>query len=657
MINKTIFFIFFLLVFLFFLRPFEGTGDFYHHVNTGRYIVETHQLPNLDTFSHTANNLPWVAHSWLSGLIFYLILQNFGEFAISIFGALLAVFTFVIFYLLLRSYKASKIASIITTALTAVMVSTRWPQRPEIFTYPLVICILLVDVKRRQYPKISLLFPLLLLLWANLYGSGVLFGLGLIALLIGKQFLIDKFRITKDNRFFYILSLISFPLSLINGYGLKTILYFYYFIPKVSIYEGEWAGIIRILDVMPVSQLLSQQYYILIYILYLILFLILVLCSLKILKQNWFPALLALSVFIPFFAFRQLPLAAILSGILLSISLTYQIEKRILFILGIFSILAFTIFAISIWINPPFRFTSSPNIALKEMIAFIENNNLLGNAFNQGHFGGYLTYKLYPKVLVFFDTRDELYVDTPALKDLYDVYNKNGSVIPLLKKYQVDLVIADYLTDGFSYEDLFYSLDWSIVYLNDRYFIAVPAKIAKQKNLQIIDGPDPFSPTAAKPGEEQKASEFYRNLLAKNPDSLNNKLFLASTLLSLDQFDETVDIIKNLKIDLYSVTGGIMEHDRDNLLAQAYLGKNDCQNTKIYLDKADGFTRPVFIFKPQNKIVSKSNKIWAYYYLICQKDLNQAEQFSQNYLKETGISPLEKMKFSRQFEELKNKSN
>ena len=108
------------------------------------------------------------------------------------------------------------------------------------------------------------------------------------------------------------------------------------------------------------------------------------------------------------------------------------------------------------------------------------NGNVLnakkGNALNLGHLGGYLTYKFHPDILVYFDTRDELYLNSQAVKDLYATFSNNQSAIPILKKYNVDLVIADYFTDGMNYRDLFYSLEYVPVYLNDRYFIIVPKK-------------------------------------------------------------------------------------------------------------------------------------------------------------------------------------
>lgn len=649
MANKIYLTITFILIFIFFTHPFEGTGDFYHHVNTGRFIIENKVLPDLDTFSHTAKNQPWVAHSWLSGLIFYILLSNFGEISISFLSAFVAVFTLLLLFLLLRTYSISKIASLITLAITSLGMVSRWPQRPEIFAYPITIAILLVDSKKEHFQKIVILLPLLILLWANLYGSAVLFGLGLIGLLMVKQLIKDKFKIPRNNRMFYLSCLTAFPISILNGYGFKTIFYFYLYIPKVSTYEGEWAGIIRIIDKMPLGQLVTAQYYIIIYFIFLSVLAILILFSYKILRKNLYFLILASSIFLPFFAFRIFPLSSILSSLLIAVSLDYLFKKRSLLPIVTSLALGIIAFYILIWINPP-RYSSSLNIALEKMVEFIKTNKIYGNALNLGHFGGFITYKLYPDVLVFFDTRDELYINSEGLSDLYDTYNNNKSILPLLDKYNIDLVIADYLTDGMNYHDLFYSLDWSIVYLNDRYFVAVPAKVAEEKKLNKLTVLDPFSATAAKRGFEKEAKKYYENILNSNPNSISNRLYLASVLSALGEYDKVIKIASNIKIDKRSPVAPLVERDIYGILAESYLEKNDCQNSRLYLNKVNKPLGRVLIFKSQES--SYTPKALAFYYLICEKDFNLARNTLDDYLANPNISPLERIKLERKFVEL-----
>ena len=40
--------------------------DFWWHLATGRYIVETRSIPHHDVFSYTATDHKWITHEWLT---------------------------------------------------------------------------------------------------------------------------------------------------------------------------------------------------------------------------------------------------------------------------------------------------------------------------------------------------------------------------------------------------------------------------------------------------------------------------------------------------------------------------------------------------------------------------------------------------------------
>lgn len=636
-------------VFIFFTHPFEGSGDFYHHVNTGKFILENHKLPQTDIWTHTAKGLPWVAHSWGSAVLFYFLLNQFGEISITLFAASMAVLTFGLLYWLLRSYKIAKLPAILTISIVAPLVASRWPQRPELFEYPFVILMLLLDIKRIKYPKLSLLYPLLILIWANMYGSSAIFGLGLLGLLILKQLISDKFKIKKEQKLFYVLSLASFPLSLLNGYGLRTIFYFIFYIPKVATYEGEWAGILRIIALIPQEQLVTLQYYIIMYFVYLFTFFSFVLLSLRAVKKNVFFLILGLAIFEPFLVFRNLPLAAILAAPIFALSLDFQKQKHF-WVTAIPILIVIPMFLLSLWLNPP-SLTAGKNLPLEQMVSFIKTNNISGRALNTIGFGGFITNRLYPKVLVFLDTRDELFTNSQSLTDIHDAYSLGKGILPLIRKYKVNLVIADYLSDGLNYKDLFYSLDWSLVFLNDRYLVFVPKDTAKAKNITALDYLSPLSSSGAKPGREGKASEYYEKLAAEFPDSLQNKLLLSSSLFALGRFDEVIKITESLKADKNSPVGPAMERGKNVLLADSYLEKNDCEKGKQFLDKSAAPIRPILIFRNVQP-ESEPFKQLAKYYLICENNLNLAEIYLSKFTNDASVNPLEKAIFRIRFDNL-----
>lgn len=643
--------LFFGFIFVFFSHPFEGNGDFYHHLNSGKYIVENRQLPNLDTYSHTAYNHPWVAYSWGSGTIYYLIFSLLGESGISIYSSLIAVLTFGLLFLLLKSYKVPLKERLVSLMLVAGPISTRWPERPETIIYPLTAGLLLIDKLRQLKAKWALLLPIIILIWANFYGSSTILGLGLIGFFIVKQFVKDKFKIIKDQRIFYLFALISFPISLINGYGFRTIFYLMLYIPKVAAYEGEWASVWNLLFKVPPGYLVTFQYYLIIYFLFLLIFILLLGLSFKIWRKILPSLLLSLSIFAPFIVFRYLPLGALLAVPFLGLALSFQNKKRG----GLFLVLVFLIglimIGVSFWVRPASLHFGEYKV--NPLIEFIQKNQLSGKAFNTGHWGAFLTYYLYPKVLVYFDTRDELYLDSIPVRELYTYFLENKPISPLLKKYQIDLVIADKAEDRLNYRDLFYSRDWTIVYMSGQYFVAVPTYKAQEKGLKAIDFVDPFSLSGAKAGFESQATEYYQNQLRLNPDSNDSKSALATILLSQKRYLEAINTLQTVKINISTPFGPALEQNKNLNLAEGYIGLKNCSITKEYLDRGEKLSRPLLLLPSQAKLPTKINKLYAFYYLVCQKDVNKASIYLNKFTNEDDATPLEKLRVSKEFDELK----
>ena len=44
--------------------------DYWWHLRTGQLIAQTHAVPTVDSYSFTANGKAWLAHEWLSELLF-----------------------------------------------------------------------------------------------------------------------------------------------------------------------------------------------------------------------------------------------------------------------------------------------------------------------------------------------------------------------------------------------------------------------------------------------------------------------------------------------------------------------------------------------------------------------------------------------------------
>jgi hypothetical protein len=171
----------FAYAFFFAARPLSD-GDFWWHLKTGEYILNTHSIPKTDFFSFTNYGRAWVAHEWLSEAIFYVIYARVG------FNALIIVFAILTALAFWIAFKRSDSHPLIGgfAALLGV-----WAVLPTIGVRPRVFTLLLSSVylallgryvRRGQGREIWWLVPLMAL-WVNLHG-GFLMGLVLIGLMI-----------------------------------------------------------------------------------------------------------------------------------------------------------------------------------------------------------------------------------------------------------------------------------------------------------------------------------------------------------------------------------------------------------------------------------------------------------------------------------------
>ncbi|HJP90504.1 MAG TPA: hypothetical protein VJ875_01020 [Pyrinomonadaceae bacterium] len=183
--NKTFRTIFGLYVFayafFFAARPLSD-GDFWWHLKTGEYIVNTHSIPKTDFFSFTNYGRPWVAHEWLSEAIFYLIYSHFG---FNVLIVVFAILTALAFWLVFKRTASHPLIGGFATLLGVWAILPDIGVRPRIFTLLLssvFLALLERYVQRGKGREIWLLIPLMAL-WVNLHG-GFLLGLILILLTI-----------------------------------------------------------------------------------------------------------------------------------------------------------------------------------------------------------------------------------------------------------------------------------------------------------------------------------------------------------------------------------------------------------------------------------------------------------------------------------------
>lgn len=636
-----------IVVLLFFTHPFDGNGDFYHHINTGKYIAAHHALPYVDTLTFTRTGKPWIAYAWGTGLMLYGIFTLAGPWGVTVWVSGVAFITLYLLYKLLKTYSLAGPLALLLITLSVAPIAIRFPARPEIVAYPLLLSLLCIERFRQKRPKLVWAIPPIILLWANLYGSSVFVGLGLIALFAVRQFWIER-NITKKTLPLYIATLISFPLSLVNGYGFRTLFYIF-LIPKVASYEGEWAGITTILTSTPPSYLLATQYLILLYVLFAAAFaVVLAVCYKKIFAHPLL-LLISASVIVPVFAFRHTPIAALLSLPLMAVLLREARPTGQKILTGILIIITVVSLGILLWVKP--AGLSAGYDASGALHAFISAHNLSGRAFNYQAVGGWISYYFYPRITVFYDTRDDLFLNSPVFTDLFNTVTTGSSVMPLLAKYHANLIIADIFTDSINYRDVFYSPDWQIVYFNDRYFVAVRTGGKKRADLPNLYFIDPFAVSAAKAGLETDAEPYYRNLVRTAPESDNNKMYLAAVLIAENNYAETIQIINTIHV----APGPLQPLYSKNIhysLGLAYLFTHDCAIAKTYFDLTARDVQGSFLFSPQEKLPTNLNQGLAYNALACGNDPKKAATYLHLFLSQPEVTPLEKIKTQQKYDSL-----
>ena len=167
----------FVFAFLFASRPLSD-GDFWWHLKTGEYIVRNFSIPRIDFYSFTVPGKPWVAHEWLSEVIFYLVYSRAG------FNTLIFIFTLLTvlaFWIVFRRTHAHPFVKGFAVLLSVWSILPTIGVRPRTFTLlfaGIYLALLQRFVRETQTRAIWWLVPIMIV-WVNLH-AGYLIGLVLI---------------------------------------------------------------------------------------------------------------------------------------------------------------------------------------------------------------------------------------------------------------------------------------------------------------------------------------------------------------------------------------------------------------------------------------------------------------------------------------------
>lgn len=630
---------FFFFLSLFFLHPINA-GDFFHHLNTGRYLLTHYKLPYTDEWSFTAYGQPWVAYSWGSGVVFYLLYRLSGFASVSWFLGFLGGLTGFFLYKLLRQLSVSSRVSLIMVALALAVASLRSPTRPEAFA-PFLLVLLLYLLSSYSTSTGSnlwwlVLFPVFFWFWAIFYGSSTILGIGILLL-----FFIFLAR-RKSPKELVTVILLCLLATLLNGYGLRSFLYIRQ-IPSIAPHTTEWLPILATLDPQFPDLVLKYQYDVLIYIL-LVIFYLLVL-TLKVSRLFLFT--LSLGIFLPLTNGRFLSLAAYIATPFMALSIQSASKKlRILFL-----ILAAGLALSAMIVNlkkADFGWGLSTSIFPVEAVNYLKTHSLSTNIFAHQELAAFISWEL-PDAKIFVDTRDDLFQPLGVFRELEKFYQGQ---IAVLDASQTEVVLGE-VESAQAYRPLIYNPNWRLVYLTDGYFVAIRTSLLSKYNLTHLAAIDPFRSPPAKPGKLVEAEREYINLLKNSPDSVGNSLRLIDTQLALNKAIEAKQKVDRLNLDSYRSKLNVIDQISILILrGRISLAANDCSYAYQYLKEADTLSRSQFFFYPAKRLSTSVDRYLGEYYLACENNAALAREYFTSYLP-TVVSSVERREIEEKLEALR----
>jgi hypothetical protein len=155
-----------------------GDPDTFLHIAAGNWIWAQGRVPPVDPFSFTFQGAPWIAHEWLSELIFAGAFAALGWAGVVAITAAAVAVTFALLAKFLEC-SLSRLASLLGVTTSFLLASSHLIARPHVLAMPLLVAwAVCLDRSRTCDRTPSILILPLMTLWANLHG-GFIIGLGL----------------------------------------------------------------------------------------------------------------------------------------------------------------------------------------------------------------------------------------------------------------------------------------------------------------------------------------------------------------------------------------------------------------------------------------------------------------------------------------------
>ncbi len=156
--------------------------DIWWHLKTGQYILNMLSLPQENIFSFTSPHHEWLPHEWLSEVVFYWLYHHLGALGLIAFGIAANTVACALVYKLTVRYSRSPYVSSLITLLAGLMMMGNFSLRPYLFGNIFFVATLHAMEEPSAGGRLRPVLVFLLFAgWANFHGSFII-GLALILL-------------------------------------------------------------------------------------------------------------------------------------------------------------------------------------------------------------------------------------------------------------------------------------------------------------------------------------------------------------------------------------------------------------------------------------------------------------------------------------------
>ena len=430
--------------------------DYWARLLQGNAFWELGHILKQDPFSYTQTHA-WLDHEWGSSVIFSFIQNNFGFNGILFFRTLIvtSIFTLIFFTIKLQTEKNNDFLNIVyfIFSMAAMPTIVQSGLRCHFFTFlffTLFIYILEL-VRKKDKNKLLVLLPIIMLFWSNIHG-GCVSGLGLLGL-----YTIGEFLNKKDWKKYLLTLVCSLAVMFINPYGFDFVKFIFMASTMERPFVTEW-----------ISAFAHQNPLFLIEfkILFCINFAI-ILLNLKKLKTDYTKLfILVACAFLSFKYVKNTPFFIIVSFMFLYEYIVNifneklpKKQEKIITLLLIITTLFFTGKTCKEYLQYSFLLEQPLRV-----VEFLKANQLKGKIISPFDMGSYISYKLFPDILIYMDGRYEEVYPKELKDNLDNFYNVQGEWYKVLET-NPDYIIVP--TDATVNDNLSTIKEYKLLYRNE----------------------------------------------------------------------------------------------------------------------------------------------------------------------------------------------